>query len=147
MRNDLTAALAATLAATTLATPLHAQSCLEYSSAPAYPGPVRAQYIAAIDLFDTVNSKGVRLGSVLARVQQDRANVHKFRQWGPEDGEDSYFTTVARRQRISEGRWITWCFDDRADFERRFLNAWGMYQFTMFEGPDGRLVTHINPVD
>lgn len=147
MRSCPMIALAATLAGTALAAPALAQSCLPYSAEPAYPGPVRAQYIAGIDQFDTVNSKGGRLGTVLAQVQQDRANVHKFRQWGPEDGEDGYFTTLERRQRIAQGRWITWCYEDRADFERRFLNAWGMYQFTMFEGADGRLVTHINPLN
>lgn len=147
MRNTVIAGFAAPLLAASLAAPVFAQECLPYSAEPAFPGQVRARYVAALDQFDKVNSKGAPLGSVLAMVQQDRANVHKFHKWGPEDGEDGYFTTTDRRARISAGHWITWCYENRADFERQLLNAWGFYQFTMFEGADGRLVTHISALD
>jgi len=59
-------------------------------------------YIAVIGTEDLYSSKGARLQTAGAVLQQDRANVHKFgiRQAG--DTGDTYFTTAAERAKMSE---------------------------------------------
>ena len=58
-------------------------------------------YEAFIGPADLYNSKGVRLRSAAAIIQQDRANVHRFGVIDFGDSIDPFFTTVARRQALS----------------------------------------------
>lgn len=73
----------------------------------AISAPVAAQaqqligsYNATLGLNDLYNSSGTRLGSLGAILQQDRANVHRFRIFDPGDQGDPYFGNSNVRSQI-----------------------------------------------
>ncbi|MCB1518646.1 MAG: hypothetical protein KDJ19_13655 [Hyphomicrobiaceae bacterium] len=55
-------------------------------------------YLSSVDHF---NSSGARLTSAAQVLQQDRANFHRFGNGDYDDQYDSYFTSVSRRQMMS----------------------------------------------
>ncbi|UWQ16368.1 hypothetical protein [Jannaschia sp. M317] len=83
------AVLAIALTALSLAAPAQAQQQLGY-------------YFAEIGPQDVVNSRGARLGSVCAILQQDRANVHRFGRRDRSDEIDPFFGDRAARGIISQ---------------------------------------------
>ncbi len=72
----------------------------------ATPGPALAQallgeYFTFIDYADMVNSRGTRLTTFCAMVQQDRANMHTFNRAHELEDWDPWFKTAEARSRIS----------------------------------------------
>ncbi len=79
-----------------LVAPLHAaQACR---------GNFLGSYTTFISPRDTVASDGVRLGSVAAIIQQDRANLHRFRRGDRGDGYDDMFLSAESRALIPRWR-------------------------------------------
>jgi len=50
---------------------------------------------------DFYSSKGAKLGSLPAILQQDRANYHKFKKRDAQDQYDDFFTNLKNRQKFS----------------------------------------------
>lgn len=69
--------------------------------APAQAQRVMAQYDTRITQQDLVNSRGARLGTVCAIIQQDRANYHRFGRADAQDMGDPVFANATLRGRIS----------------------------------------------
>ena len=105
---------------------------------------------------DFVNSKGAPLTSILAVLQQDRANVNRFDK--PDrtdlafdddapnffyDDQDDYFTTPARRAEFADMTLVVECFyypDHVQDFTDRFMNRESFFlMINVFEHPKGGL--------
>ncbi len=61
-------------------------------------------YYAMIGSQDLVSSAGARLRTVAAILQQDRANMHRFRRFDPQDDSDQLFQSAASRALIP--RWL-----------------------------------------
>ena len=71
-----------------------------------FSGPLAAQqligeYYALLGPQDMFNSKGTRLGSFCAVLQQDRANFHRFGRADDLDQWDPIFSNRAMRARMS----------------------------------------------
>ncbi|RYH12373.1 hypothetical protein [Tropicimonas sp. IMCC6043] len=74
---------------------------LATTAVPAAAQDLLGGYFAFIGTADMHNSKGVRLTNFCGILQQDRANVHKFRIRQEYDEGDPWFTTLAARQKIA----------------------------------------------
>ncbi len=59
-----------------------------------------AEYYTLIAGSDLYNSRGEKLGSLDAFLQQDRANFHRFGMAQPDDGWDPLFSSTGARQAI-----------------------------------------------
>jgi len=114
--------------------------------------PVLANYIANIAERDLYNSRGVRLGSFAAVLQQDRANFHKS---GRADGSgvlvdqaDSYFVNLERRSEMSSATYYTDCYMSASQtraLQNGILNGrvGGVVWVLPFRHPNGGLGIYI----
>jgi len=115
--------------------------------------PVLANYVANIAERDLYNSRGVRLGSFAAVLQQDRANFHKS---GRADGSgaftdqpDSYFLNLARRSELTTATYYTSCDMSQShlrDLQNDILNGrvGGVVWVLPFRHPNGGLGVYIS---
>jgi hypothetical protein len=71
----------------------------------------RTVYVARLSSTDHFNSKGKRLNSAAAIVQQDRANYHKFKERDLDDESDSMFSD--RKNRNWLGKKLKRCLSSR----------------------------------
>ncbi len=113
-------------------------------------------YTALISPRDLTNSKGVRLTSFAAILQQDRANLHKsgvadgagdFR-----DGFDDYFTTPKRRSQLAGAQFYTACYMSTGQakaLKSAILNGkvQGVIWVVAFQRPDGGLGVYLSEVN
>jgi len=118
--------------------------------------PVLANYVANIAERDLYNSRGVRLGSFAAVLQQDRANVHKS---GMGDGSgalsdqaDSYFVNLARRSELTSATYYTDCYMSAAQtqaLQDGIVNGrvGGVVWVLPFRHPNGGLGVYISGVN
>ena len=65
-------------------------------------GPLLDSYRAFLGPSDHFNSRGARLSQPWQIIRQDRANYHKFGVRDPGDGYDSFFGSVANRNRMEQ---------------------------------------------
>jgi hypothetical protein len=100
-----------------------APTCKSWDGVPAGMKGYITSYIFGVDPQDRTNSRGAALGSALALIQQDRANMHRFNAGGYLDEWDGYFTELDRRSRISNADLRTWCDGSVGDIERIMLDA------------------------
>ncbi len=115
--------------------------------------PVLANYVANIAERDLYNSRGVRLGSFAAVLQQDRANLHKS---GRADGSgmlteqtDAYFVNLARRGELASATYYTSCNMSQSHFlalQNDILNGrvGGVVWVLPFRHPNGGLGVYIS---
>lgn len=141
-----------------------AQGCVEDAGAQltivedgrAFSVPPLANYTAFIGVRDLFNSNGVRLASVGAVLQQDRANFHKSGladgSGGFSDSQDGYFTSLARRTALSTAPYYVDCnmtpAQERA-FKRSIVNGevQGVIWVLPFRHPRGGLGVYISLVN
>jgi hypothetical protein len=106
------------------AVPAVAQDCIPYTSVPSeLPGTFIVRYTADWSDFDHFNSRGVRLQSAAAILQQDRANVHKFGKTTGFDSDDGYFVTLERRQLLGGAEVKAFCGLTSAGVRRAIVNG------------------------
>lgn len=82
------------------------------------PAQIIVEYIANIASRDLTNSRGERLTSFAAVLQQDRANFHRNGiSDDPDGGEtlDNYFTNAERRSLLSSADYFFYCDFDQKD--------------------------------
>lgn len=99
-----------------------AQECVPYFDGDNVPGTLIVRYHADFSEVDHFNSKGDRLTSAAAVLQQDRANVHKFGKATAYDEKDGYFTTLAHRQQLGAATVTSFCHSDPADVRRGLVD-------------------------
>ncbi len=113
-------------------------------------------YMALITKRDLHNSKGLRLVSFAAVMQQDRANLYKS--GTPDivgefmDTREGYFTTRARRNQLSSMRYYSDCTLSKKGvtaLQNDILNAGGLgvLWVVVFQHPDGKPAVYLSQVD
>lgn len=118
-----------------------------------FTAPVLANYVANIAERDLYNSRGVRLGSFAAVLQQDRANLHKS---GRADGSgalmdqaDNYFVSLARRSELATATYYTDCYMSASQtraLQNGIVNGrvGGVVWVLSFRRPNGGLGVYIS---
>lgn len=109
-------------------------------------------YIAVIGPNDLFSSKGVRLPSYAAVMQQDRANMHKFHLADADDGYDNYFTSYKRRVQLTKARYYTGCYMSSAQSDRLKSDiengrVQGRIWTVVFDHPNGGIGVYLSPLD
>lgn len=118
--------------------------CKDWAGALPMIGGYATSFVFAIDPQDRVNSRGARLETPLAIVQQDRANMHKFRKAGVLDEGEDLFASLDMRQLITSADLRSACYTSPADLEQIMMDPAFMqlYQADVFiEG--NRLVIYL----
>lgn len=108
---------------------------------PVLADEVIAEYLAWLDARDTVNSKGVKLGSFGQVLAQDRANYHRFGIRQELDTGDTVFGSRDMRAKLPQlyeaGRTV------EAYIRRDVMSGRGHYVYVRVMGQGGR-VTHVD---
>ncbi|MDF1609537.1 hypothetical protein PZ897_15225 [Hoeflea sp. YIM 152468] len=112
-----------------------------FLTTPVVAEEVIAEYLAWLDVRDTVNSKGVKLKSFGAVLAQDRANFHRFGIRQELDTDDAVFGSRDMREKLPQlykaGRSVD------AYIRRDVMSGRGHYVFVRVMGQGGR-VTHVD---
>ena len=113
-------------------------------------------YIANIAPRDLTNSRGTRLTSFAAILQQDRANLHKSGKADGVgdfvDGFDPFFTTLKRRTMLSTAVYYHYCYLDmgtRRALESDILNGrvLGVVWVNGFYLPNGKFAVALSQIN
>lgn len=122
-----------------VSTSLAAQSCIPYGNdgTDQIPGEIIVIYDADFSDFDHFNSRGVRLTTAAAVLQQDRANVHRFGKSTPFDTIDGYFGSTAHRQQLGSATVTSYCHTPPEVVRRRIVDASTAGQVIFYQRPDG----------
>ncbi|MAM60771.1 hypothetical protein [Maritimibacter sp. UBA3975] len=127
------------------ASPSLAQDCIPYTSDPSeLPGTFVVRYTADWSDFDHFNSKGVRLQSAAAVLQQDRANVHKFGKSTAFDSRDGYFVNLQRRQLLGSAEVTAFCGLSSNVVRRAVVNGTVSGTVMFYRAWDGRYVAAVD---
>lgn len=111
-------------------------------------------YLAVIGNRDLYNSKGKQLSTFAAIIQQDRANYHKSNSAdkidNTRDQGDHYFTTLERRQILSNAPYYYDCYMNKTDIaalHKDVLSSKSVFIWVvLFRQPDGNLAVYSTPV-
>ena len=116
-------------------------SLLLLTAPPAHAEEVIAEYLAWLDVKDTVTSKGVKLKSFGAVLAQDRANYHRFGIRQELDTSDPIFSDRDTRAKLPQ------LYHAGNSVEAYIIEAVmagrGHYVFVRIMGKNGK-ITHVN---